>query len=502
MFDQQRHDDRHPDGGTVRSDSCASRRSESRGRQQGPIAQAQRWVRLEEMRRSLASDIDRSPTVGASDVVQTVGRLSRSISSIGWHALDAETWMDTVSVLETARRQVDAAIATGMGLLERNGVTRATCGLGAKSWIANARHGSAAAANRDLTVAKAMDDFPLFAEALRNGDVSVDHLIALDRAGNPRVRSDLIDLEVDLVDLARRVRYRYFVSHLRNLVALLDQDGPAPDCSETDSVRLGKADGTGTLYLNAILSGHNAVTAERLLSIETDRQYRQAAAEFEATGTPIPPAPILRARALMVLLRDGAAAPADCGKPRTEAVLPITVDHNGQPIAVHTDSNESVHPHVAAMLICDAFLQPIVTDRHGHALFHGRERRLFTPAQKRAMLLRDGGCVFPGCSAPAQRCDAHHTTEFQHGGLTNLDQGVLLCRRHHGLVHSNQPWRLSRVNPSDLPGHLRTQYNERASEVSGDRGDPVFVWTKPDGATLLAQTAADHRPPQLRQTAA
>ena len=88
-------------------------------------------------------------------------------------------------------------------------------------------------------------------------------------------------------------------------------------------------------------------------------------------------------------------------------------------------------------LVCDTGLQVTVLGRRGEPLYHGRRERLFTQAQRRAIAVRDGGCVGPGCTAPPGWCHAHHVTEWQAGGLTNVDNGVLLCSAHHHALHSS-----------------------------------------------------------------
>ncbi|HEX5534302.1 MAG TPA: HNH endonuclease signature motif containing protein, partial [Actinomycetales bacterium] len=62
--------------------------------------------------------------------------------------------------------------------------------------------------------------------------------------------------------------------------------------------------------------------------------------------------------------------------------------------------------------------------------------RLATAAQRRALAARDKGCVIPGCTRPANQCDAHHVVFWSHGGNTNLDELVLLCGPHHNAVHA------------------------------------------------------------------
>ncbi len=75
----------------------------------------------------------------------------------------------------------------------------------------------------------------------------------------------------------------------------------------------------------------------------------------------------------------------------------------------------------------------------------GRTERFFTPRQKTAIAARDGGCIFPGCERPPSWSETHHIDEWQHGGRTDIRDGVLLCRHHHLLLHNNG-WKCRRVD--------------------------------------------------------
>jgi len=64
----------------------------------------------------------------------------------------------------------------------------------------------------------------------------------------------------------------------------------------------------------------------------------------------------------------------------------------------------------------------------------GRTARTATPAQRRALAVRDRGCLIPGCSIPAEACQTHHVTEWASGGSTDISNLVLLCWAHHRQV--------------------------------------------------------------------
>ena len=97
----------------------------------------------------------------------------------------------------------------------------------------------------------------------------------------------------------------------------------------------------------------------------------------------------------------------------------------------------------ARRIACDAGVLPVVLGTDGEVLDLGRTARVFSPAQRIALAVRDGGCRWPGCDRPPSWCEAHHLDEWSRGGTTDLANGVLLCRHHHLLVHNNG-WKVLR----------------------------------------------------------
>jgi len=95
--------------------------------------------------------------------------------------------------------------------------------------------------------------------------------------------------------------------------------------------------------------------------------------------------------------------------------------------------------------ICNGGFIPVLFSRDGTVLDVGREQRLFTQAQRAALALRDGGCVWPDCHRPPSYSEAHHLHGWKAaGGLTNLDDGILLCARDHLRLH-NDGWQITRT---------------------------------------------------------
>ncbi|HEY2089211.1 MAG TPA: DUF222 domain-containing protein [Mycobacterium sp.] len=90
----------------------------------------------------------------------------------------------------------------------------------------------------------------------------------------------------------------------------------------------------------------------------------------------------------------------------------------------------------ARMLACEAKIIPVVLGGHGQPLDVGRARRSATPAQRCALAIRDGGCAFPGCDAPPQRCIPHHIVLVRHEARDCPIGGArpLALSRHSGSV--------------------------------------------------------------------
>ncbi len=84
---------------------------------------------------------------------------------------------------------------------------------------------------------------------------------------------------------------------------------------------------------------------------------------------------------------------------------------------------------------CVGGIQRILFDDNGRIASIGTSSRIFNALQRRAITIRDGGCIIPGCTIPATWCEVHHVREHADGGPTHTDNGVLLCWFHHRTLH-------------------------------------------------------------------
>ncbi len=102
------------------------------------------------------------------------------------------------------------------------------------------------------------------------------------------------------------------------------------------------------------------------------------------------------------------------------------------------------------LLACDPKIVELLVDTFGQPKAARELDRSPSPLTRSALIARDGGCAYPGCDCPANWCDAHHVIEWSKDGRTVTVNLVLLCRRHHGIVH-RRGWRLD-ANPEPTAG--------------------------------------------------
>ncbi len=113
-----------------------------------------------------------------------------------------------------------------------------------------------------------------------------------------------------------------------------------------------------------------------------------------------------------------------------------------------------VGPETLRRLACDAALVPHVLGTADEPLTLGRLERLFTRPQRRHLWVRDRGCTYPGCTAPAAWARAHHVRHWVDGGATDVSNAALLCQRHHTLVHRRRLWAEVRQRPDHRGRHV------------------------------------------------
>jgi hypothetical protein len=179
----------------------------------------------------------------------------------------------------------------------------------------------------------------------------------------------------------------------------------------------------------------------------------------------------------LVAVADAALAHAGDGRAAGERYQVVV--HVDESSLAHDDGGgceledgSAVAAETARRLACDASL-----------VRNGRKTRAVPPAMRRALRSRDRGCRFPGCEN-RRFLDAHHVHHWARGGPTRMENLLLLCRRHHRLVHEGG----YRV---DQAGRFYDRWGQQLTAVpSLPRGSPRGLTDRSRGLPIDERTCA------------
>ena len=312
--------------------------------------------------------------------------------------------------------------------------------LGAVSWLAAktglVRHTAA----RLVKTARFLQRHVHTAKALDVGDVTVPHVELLAEAADRR--HDLYDEhEATLLDTAAMVEVQDFPMVTRRWRQLADDELSRRDAQfafERRGIRLSPT--IGGSAVSGFLDPEAAATIGKTLD---DLQPPEGSSDTRSLAQ-------RRADALMLLCER--ARGGELPESRPISGVEAVVSHDliaGHPLSdldalrCEIEGFGPIPRVTAERLLCDCALGRVVMRSRSQILDLGRRTRTVPDRLRRAIVLRDEHCQFPGCRAPASWCDAHHLLHWTRGGETSLDNCLLLCRRHHVAVHEGG-WKLAR----------------------------------------------------------
>lgn len=320
-------------------------------------------------------------------------------------------------------------------------------------------------AHARLRLATALERWEATRVALAAGEIGLDHATVI-----VRVLDELpAELGPDVLARAEEHLLQLAAEHrpqdLRRLAAYL-VEVVAPEVADAADARAlarleARARQKMSLSIRAIGDGLTRVYAvvpdavgERLRTlVEAFAQPRVVA--LEADGQTQPRSRIM-AEAFAQLLEtiDPDRVPAHGGD-ATTVVVTIDLDKLRTGLGIAELGVERITAAEARRLACMAKILPAVLGGRSQPLDLGRAQRLFSPAQRKALRLRDRHCRAEGCTVPAAWCDAHHHDPWSHGGGSDLDNGLLLCGHHHRRAH-DPAYDHSRLPNGDYRFHRRT----------------------------------------------
>ncbi len=332
-----------------------------------------------------------------------------------------------------------------------------------------------AAAQRAVRVGRAAPTLPALTRTQRLGGVGIEFADAVGR-GVAHVGARVALSEEDRAAVVRK---------------LMIQTTPAEVAEKARAIAIERA-ATQPVGEGAVPVAENTDLNEMAL-VQTDDGRVSATLDLDAvTGEELFAAldPLCRP----VPLPDGSPDPRPPGRRRADAfgqIMRTYLSSSGRP------TSGGVLPHVtlirpagvdtlgftgpvsavtADLVACDSTLTSVIVDGAGAPLDVGRAERLFTPAIRKGLAARDRGCAFPGCGRPVSWCDAHHIRPWNCGGTTCVDNGVLLCRAHHTLIHhggwqvylgpDRHPWFIPPHDPArPEPAHLRSHARRTMTDL-------------------------------------
>lgn len=277
-------------------------------------------------------------------------------------------------------------------------------------------------AREKVRVARRLQELPLISEAFARGELSYSKVRALSRVANS-------ENEAELVGLARTAT----TAQLERLMRAYRRALAADEVEEVNRRHAERylrcsCDEDGSLVISGRLSPEDGALVTAALDLAT----KDVSAETRSLA--IKNADALVAMAETVLASGTAARQ---GGERNQVNVHVDAgalakdDVNGR---CELEDGPALAPETARRLGCDASVVPIIKDSEAEPLSVGRKTRTIPPAMRRALKSRDGGCRFPSCTE-RRFVDGRHIRHWAHGGETSLTNLLLLCRRHHRLVH-------------------------------------------------------------------
>jgi hypothetical protein len=389
--------------------------------------------------------------------------------------LDEPALLAVLVAAVTARNLLDHVIAQAAAATERLGIPArkhlrsgadllTSCGVAPGAAYRAARVGRAAHTLPVLTRSQRLGGIDIeFADAVGKGVTHITNRVPLSEEDRAKVITQLM-IQTTPAQVAQKAR----------AIAI---DKAATQPVEDDTVPV--AENSDLNEMTLVQNDEGRVAATLDLDALTGEELFAA---LDPLCRPVP-------------LPDGSPDPRPTGKRRADAfgqLVRTYLSHSHRPMS------GGVLPHVtlirppglvdslgftgpiststADLIVCDSTVGTVTVDGAGAPLDVGRSERLFTPAIRKGLAVRDGGCAHPGCGRPVSWCDAHHIIPWRSDGNTSIDNGVLLCRRHHTAIHhggwqvylgpDRHPWFIPPHDPTGPePQHLRSHARRTMTDL-------------------------------------
>jgi hypothetical protein len=299
-------------------------------------------------------------------------------------------------------------------------------------WLARRAGVAPSEAKQHVRMARVMEQMPVAQRALSDGELSGSAMRVLVEA-REESPEEFAGAEDALVEAARTLS----VKELRAVVAHWRQAAAPERAAEREEwmhvIR--------RLYVSPTLNGMVRVDGD--LDPETGQTFMtalQAVVDADVRGeSDMRTSAQRRADALGEIARqwlDSSDRPEVAGeRPHVTVNLDLAAleARSGR---AELETTGPITAETARRIACDASVTRVLTRGRSEVLDVGRKTSVVPSAVRRALVVRDEHCAFPGCDRPQSWCDAHHVVHWADGGETNRDNLLLLCRPHHRMLHA------------------------------------------------------------------
>ena len=331
--------------------------------------------------------------------------------------------------------RIEAALSERLAVIDLCQLSVAQMGMNTATWFSHVARVPRSRCNQLLSVGRSTNS--ALKGAVGRCELSTQQAAVIARATNARNVELMEAVTGQLVALGSVASsFEHFTSLVADVANRADVDGVEPRAEDSRCYVKRVAD---SVVLKATLYGEHANVVEWVLNDAANEIY----SSYDQVADHRPRRAALVAHALSQCCSRSRIVAKGAG-PKTQALVVI-------------DTN---NPQANSALLCEADLEVLTTAGEVPIKLQ-RLKRFPTASQRRALVHRDGSCVFPGCRTAGHMVDIHHGGPWSQGGATDIDQMACLCRTHHSITHS-RGW------------HMTTTPDG-------------FRWTTPNGTTLLSQ---------------
>jgi Domain of unknown function (DUF222)/HNH endonuclease len=337
---------------------------------------------------------------------------------------------EQIEGLFTVLHRTAAAISRRVAAFDRSRGCAAYDAHSTAAWLRQHVRLAPNAASEQVRVARQLDQAGEAGRAFAAGEVGFAHAQVITRLLEEAPAEVAREAEPSLVEVAQRVdahRLGLLTRHLRHTFApeaVLDQ---ARHNHERRRLHLSESM-DGVYYLEGVLDTETGALLRTSLDAvmgppARDDERSPAQRRHDGLGD------LLRQR-----LDSGELPTVGGQRPHLTLTADVaTLARLPGSRAADMDWGQPVPAETLRRIACDASVTCVLVSAEGDPLSVGRTRRTFTPTQRRALAVRDGGCVL--CGRPVAWTDAHHIRHWIDGGTTCVENGALLCHRCHVRVH-------------------------------------------------------------------